>query len=267
MRSTRAASASVPNRSATPDRALPTPTDHRRYRAHRAGQTDDEIAAADRVTPAAVRASLLRVRIDNARYSSDEAGVAVRKLLFSRLPQIGAVLDEALRATKIEGRKVIVITDGKAETLDEQIERPDHDTRLRTIDTTRALLAVVQPRDPAVQINSNSQTNILNQGAQAAQLGAGAGAGLANLTSPEAVIRAIRAERELRLTDGSGGSLASPKGPERLNRPVGPPVVIDAEVEAGAEDADADDEDAEYDEADDEEEDEDDPDSEEDDSQ
>ena len=183
-----------------PDSTLADPSllDHRRYWANRAGQSVAELAKAEGVEEAVITASLLRVRNDNERYSSLGAGVEVRKLLFQALPKIRSAIDEALGATRLEGKEVIIFDKetGLAETSKEPIERPDHDIRLRAIDGVRTLLSVVQPRDPAVQITTNTQTNVLNQAALPA------GGAQAGLTSPEAVIRSIVAARQHALTDG-----------------------------------------------------------------
>lgn len=200
-----------------PDSTLADPSllDHRRYWANRAGQSVAELAKAEGVEEAVITASLLRVRNDNERYSSLGAGVEVRKLLFQALPKIRSAIDEALGATRLEGKEVIIFDKetGLAETSKEPIERPDHDIRLRAIDGVRTLLSVVQPRDPAVQITSNSQTNILNQAPQLAQ-----GPGQAGLTSPEAVIRSIVAARQHALTSGT---------------PPPEPLTIEATTEGG----------------------------------
>jgi hypothetical protein len=190
---------------ADPAYSEPSLLDHHRYWANRAGQSVAELATSEKVTEEVVAASLLRVRNDNERYSSLGAGVEVRKLLFQSLPKIRLAIDEALGATRLEGKEVIIFDreTGKAETTKEPVERPDHDTRLRAIDGVRTLLSVVQPKDPAVQIVSNSQTNILNQAALPA------GEGHTGLTSPEAVIRMIQNQRTHALTDGRPASLAS----------------------------------------------------------
>jgi hypothetical protein len=178
----------------------PTLLDQRRYWANRAGQSISDLAQAQSTSEDEIAQSILRVRIDNERYSASAAGVAARKLLFAALPKIQSAVDEALSATKLHGKKVVMIDkeSGEAVTMEETVEVPDHDIRLRTMSEVRSFFSVVQPRDPAVQIVSNSQTNILNQAAQpAGQLGPG------GMTSPEAVIRHVQAERARLLTDGS----------------------------------------------------------------
>jgi hypothetical protein len=177
----------------------PSPDDDRRYCANRAGLSIAQIAKDQQVSEEEVIASINRVRLDNERYSSGAAGVAARRLLFHALPRIQSAVDEALGATKFHGKKVVMVDKetGEQVTMEDVITIPDHDIRLRTIDSVRSFFAVVQPRDPAVQIVSNSQTNILNQGQQPAQLGPGAP------TSPEAVIRQIVAARQNMLTAGT----------------------------------------------------------------
>jgi hypothetical protein len=195
-------SANQPDSSASPaldSLAPPSLLDDRRYCANRAGRSVAEIAQEQQVSEQEILASINRVRLDNERFSPSAAGVAARRLLFAALPKIQLAVDEALSATKFHGKKVVMIDKetGEAVTMEETVERPDHDIRLRTMSEVRQFFSVVQPRDPAVQIVSNSQTNILNQGAgQQAQAGNG-------LTSPEAVIRHIQMERQRALTSGS----------------------------------------------------------------
>lgn len=179
--------------------ASPTQLDFRRYWANRAGQSVADLAKLEEVSESTISASLQRVRNDNERYSSLGAGVETRKLYMQALPKIQTALDDALIATRLEGKEVIIFDKetGKAKITKEPIERPDHDTRLRAVDSFRTLLSVVQPRDPAVQITTNTQTNVLNQAALPA------GAGQAGLTSPEAVIRSIVAARQHALTSGN----------------------------------------------------------------
>jgi len=208
--------------------APPTPTDFRRYRAHRAGQTTDEIAADDRTTPAAVEASLRRVRVDNARFSPEATGIEVRRSLLAHAQQMDQVFTDAFAATRLRTRSIIKPDPmtGELRTLEESEEYADHDTRLKAVDTMRALLSVVQPRDPAVVVTSNSQTNILNQGALP---GAGQQQGL---TSPEAVIRQIRAQRGLSLTDGTSGTSAEEvDGGATMTKDEAESEIVDAEVE------------------------------------
>src|SRR5665213_3221401 len=159
-----------PDPSPTEDLSLAEPSlqDHRRYWASRAGRSIKEIAKSVGVSEEEVSQSILRVNLDNERYSAARAGVEARKLFFAALPKIGVALDEALTATKLHGKKVVMVDKetGEQVTVEDVIERPDHDIRLRAIDSSRYILSVVQPKDPAVQIVSNSQTNILNQAPQ-----------------------------------------------------------------------------------------------------
>jgi hypothetical protein len=181
--------------SSSPAAALPPPTgeDSRRYRRARAGQSLREIAASEGVSIESVEQSILRVRVDNDRYSANDTGLAVRRLFERLLPSIECSLDQALAATKMVGRKVLTVDTetGRTTTLDETSEVADHDTRLRAVAETRALVSVVQPRDPAVQITSttttNTQHNTLNAGLP--------GPTTPGLTSPEAIIRTIQAQR------------------------------------------------------------------------
>lgn len=173
--------------------AEPTLLDHRRYWASRAGQSIRQIARQEKITEQEVTDSILLVQTDNERYSASRAGVETRKTFLRELPLIRTALDEALTATRLVGKKVVMIDkeSGEEVTVEEPVERADHQVRLQAIDGVRSLLSVVQPKDPAVLINNNSQTNILNQGA------GGQPAGQPGLTSPEALLRSIVQQRAL----------------------------------------------------------------------
>jgi hypothetical protein len=199
----------------------PTKVDYSRFWANRAGQTVAEIAQREGIDEGEVALSLLKIRNDNERYSAMSVGVEVRRLLLKALPQIQSSIEEALTATRFVGKKVVVIDqEGNTETTEESVEQPDHETRLMAIDGMRTLLSVVQPRDPAVVVTNNSQTNVLNQAPQPGEM--------MGLTSPEAVIRSIQAHRaSLALTDGK-------------------PEIVDAEpIEDAEEDSDEDSEEEE----------------------
>ncbi len=173
----------------------PTPTDYRRYWRFRSGISIPDLAAADKVEASTIEASLERVRTECQQFSAEAIGVEVRRLFVTKLPQINETLDESLRATRTEGRRVILIDNetGKVERLEETVVVPDHATRLSAIDHMRAVLSVVQPRDPAVQITNN---NSVTANTQHNTLVAGASNGPAGaLTSPEAVIRSIVSQR------------------------------------------------------------------------
>ena len=184
----------------------PSPADRALYRAHRSGQSPDAICAAASISPADLQAALARVLADNERYSSEEAILSVRRAFFQHLPAANKAIGEALRATQSQSRRRIVqqyVQDPKdggwleqEQEAEETVDTPDHTTRLRAIDTAIKLLGVVQPREPATQVNVNTQTNILNQQPQPAQLGPG------DAHSPEAVIRMVVAERQRQLTAG-----------------------------------------------------------------
>lgn len=184
--------------------SIPTDIDYLRNRAHKAGVPIPEIAAAENVTEEEIEESILLVRIDNAKFSPDEAGLAVRKLLLQKLPQVSEAISEALTASHRVGKKVQLVDKETGETVtmeDFQIV-PDHTARLRAVDATTKILSVVQPKDPQIQITDNrqvnTQTNILKGGG-----GGGAGALGPGLNSPEEVIRNIVTQRRQALGDGS----------------------------------------------------------------
>ena len=173
--------------------APPSPADFRLYAAHASGKSIADLAksAGAGAIESDITSAIERVRIDNERYSAARAGVEARKLFFSLLPKISDAFSAALTATRMHGKKVVMIDKqtGEAVTMEETVERPDHAIRLQAIDSSRFILSVVQPKDPAVSIISNSQTNILNQAA----LPVGGGLGL---KSPEDVIRQVVAARQ-----------------------------------------------------------------------
>lgn len=172
--------------------AKPDDEDFRRYRQYRAGMLIDAIARAEGVTVRKVKASLNRVRAENQKYSAEAAGAEIRKTIMERLPKIGASLDDALTATSFEEKKLVTVVDGEiVDAGTETVAVPDHETRMTAVDRVRALLAVVQPRDPAVQINNNSTTNTQNN-----MMAVGAdGSSPVNLASTESIIRSIQARR------------------------------------------------------------------------
>lgn len=171
----------------------PSPLDWRIYLAHRAGRTVKQLARSQNLTSQEIHQALFRVHLDNERNSSLVTGIETRRLFLAHIDDLSTAATEALRATKLVGKKVVMVDKetGEAVTLEETVELPDHDTRLKAMDSMRHMVAVVQPKDPAVVVNNtnNTQNNVLAVGA------GGGGNGHGTLTSPEAVIRAITAER------------------------------------------------------------------------
>lgn len=215
---------------------LPTETDYLRHRAYKAGVSIPEIATTENTTEEEIEESILLVRIDNAKFSPDEAGLAVRKLLFQKFPKVSAAMDEALSATTQVGKKIQLVDKetGETETIEDFQTIPDHTSRMRAVDAMTKILSVVQPKDPQIQITDNrqvnSQTNILNAGVGATGTAGSLGPGM---NSPEEVIRSIVSQRRQALGDGSG-VLADSK------------VVLAEPDESGDEDEDTDaDEDSE----------------------
>lgn len=198
----------------------PTAKDRRRYYASKAGRSSEEIAKDEGVEPSTVEGSITRVRTEYQKFTTEEAGIAVRKALFDILPVVKRTVLGAMDATQLVEQKVIERDPetGATVQLQESVEVPDHYVRLKGVDAFRQVLAVVQPKDPAIVVNANTQNNILNQAAPSVA---------GQLTSPEAVIRAIRAERGYALTDGKAESV--------------PVEEVDEEDESGEDDPDDDD--------------------------
>lgn len=188
--------------------APPSPLDWRIYLAHRAGRTVKQLARSQNLTGQEIHQALFRVHLDNERNSSLVTGIETRRLFLAHIDDLSTAATEALRATKLVGKKVVMVDKetGNAVTLEETVELPDHDTRLKAMDSMRQMVAVVQPKDPAVVVNNtnNTQNNVLAVGA------GGGGNGHAGLTSPEAVIRSIVSERQKALTQPAAPAFMIP---------------------------------------------------------
>ncbi|MDE2103575.1 MAG: hypothetical protein KGL39_40420 [Patescibacteria group bacterium] len=230
----------------------PSPLDRRIYLAHRAGKTIRQLARSQQMTLDQIHQAIFRVELDNERYSSLATGVETRKIYLKQIERIDAALAGALTATKMVGKKTVMIDkeSGDIQTVEETVERPDYDTQLRAIDSTRFLVAVVQPKDPAVVVNTttNTQNNVLN----APGMGAG---GTGGMTSPEAVIRAIVAERQKALPQPAAPTMTIPQTAATTTLEGVPAMARDPEQPDGEyeeveepEDGDEDEEDEEYDE-------------------
>lgn len=176
--------------------STPSENDRRRYHAFKSGTIVVDIAEQEGVKVSTIEESIRKVRSDNQRYSSEETSMQVRKMLLQHLPKAFKVLDEAMDATKLESRQIVAIDalGGKTVQLQESVRVADHDVRLKAHGEYRGLIAVVQPREPFISIDQRSQTNIMSTTTTPVTPN--------SLTSPEAVIRAIRAQRGLALADG-----------------------------------------------------------------
>lgn len=173
----------------------PTEKDRRRYYASKSGRSVEEIAKDEDVGVGTVENSISRVRTEYQKYTTEETGVAIRRALFDMLPLVKKMFHGALNATMYVDRKVFIEDPETHEktAFEESIEVPDHHIRLKGAHAFSELLAVVQPKDPAIVVNANTQNNILNQTMPGMP---------GQLSSPEAVIRQIRQERGYALTDG-----------------------------------------------------------------
>lgn len=176
--------------------STPSENDRRRHRALNSGMTVHAIADQEGVKVSTIEESIRKVRSDNQRYSGEETAIQVRKILLEHLPKVGNVLSEGMGATKQLTRQVVVIDSltGKTVQLQESTREADHDIRLKAVSEFRSLVSVVQPREPFISIDQRSQTNIMSTTTTPVTPN--------SLTSPEAVIRAIRAQRGLALADG-----------------------------------------------------------------
>jgi hypothetical protein len=178
--------------------AVVSELDRYRYRLFRAGMSIAEIATRERVGVKAVDQSILRVRIEISAYSSEETDMATRKVFVEKLPEAALTISEAMQAKSTVDCLIVEHDPETGETT--QVKGltyiPDHATRLQAVGALRQLLQAVQPKVPLVNVNAPTQNNFaLGQGQQPAQL--------SQPTSAEAIIRAIRAERGLALTDGA----------------------------------------------------------------
>lgn len=173
----------------------PTPLtdiDMARWFDFRAGTSAEEIATRENVKLETVMASLSRMRAHQERNSQTSAETAVRELFLERLPQAAGVFIDAMNATTTATRTEVVHEfnedTGRNEWVDKEVTEqvPDHQLRLKAVDSLKALLQSVQPKTPMVQVDARSQTNFNN-----GLLGAGA-------ASPESQQRAISFESIMR---------------------------------------------------------------------
>lgn len=181
-------------------KAVRGPTDKEKqwFSMFAAGMKVEEIAKREDVPVEFLEEAFWRVRRELEQYSSENTLISARKMFRSLMPMMEGVLKDAAKATKPVTMKVLVhdAETGKLELLEETEKVPDHDIRLKAHAEWRQIIAASQPKEPSVAVNVNSQTNIANGQLQS-------GNGQPALTSPEAVIRQIRAERGYALTDGS----------------------------------------------------------------
>jgi hypothetical protein len=213
--------------------AEPGAADRRRYHAFKSGMIVADIAAQEGVKESTVEESIRKVRSDNQRYSGEETAIQVRKILLQHLPQVSEALSRGMTATKLVTRQVVALDSltGNAVQLQESIREADHDTQLKAVNEWRGVAVAVQPREPLVSIDQRSQTNIMNTATPVTPN---------SLTSPEAVIRAIRAQRGLALADGAAKAVEAEAVPGE---------VVDAEEDETDGDEDELDEDDEDDES------------------
>jgi hypothetical protein len=169
-----------------------TDIDMSRWFDFRAGTSAEEIAARENVKLDTVMASLSRMRAHQERNSQTSAETAVREMFLERLPQAAGVFIDAMNATTTQTRTEVVHEfneeTGRAEWVDKEVTEqvPDHQLRLKAVDSLKALLQSVQPKTPMVQVDARSQTNFNN-----GLLGAGA-------ATPESQQRAISFESIMR---------------------------------------------------------------------
>lgn len=217
-----------------------TDTDMSRWFDFRAGTSAEEIAARENVKLETVMASLSRMRAHQERNSQASAETAVREMFLERLPQASGVFIEAMNATTTQTRTEVVHEFNEETQRNEWVDKevteqvPDHQLRLKAVDSLKALLQSVQPKTPMVQVDARSQTNFNN-----GLLGAGA-------ASPESQQRAISFEsimRQRRLEMGlsdikeltDGGDAAATESAERdMDKDN-----VDVDDDADADDADA----------------------------
>ena len=170
-----------------------TPADRHRFNLFRDGVSPAEIATRDRVTVAQVEKSILRCREERQQYSQEATEVEVRRRVLDLLPKASTAIGEALQATKKQSVTVIV-TDPETEKpveMNETVDVPDHLTRLKGHSSMIEMLTAIKVNGPMVSVDARTQTqNVLGLPAHAGP------------SSAEAVIREIRAQRGLALTDG-----------------------------------------------------------------
>lgn len=132
-----------------------------RYLKRKAGQTPEEIAAAEKVTPRAVYESIRKIEIHETKNSEGQLQLAVRDLIISSVPQAKETLHGLLTATE-----TIEVKDHKTGKM-ENVKMEDKTTRLEALRIVKSLVETTQPKGPAVAV----QVNQTNQTAQIAAKG------------------------------------------------------------------------------------------------
>lgn len=132
-----------------------------RYLKRKAGQTPEEIAKSEKVSPRAVYDSIRKIEIHETKNSEGQLQLAVRDLIISSIPQAKETLHGLLTAT--ETIEVKDSNTGKTK----RVEMPDKTTRLEAMRVVKSLVETTQPKGPAVAV----QVNQTNQTAQIAAKG------------------------------------------------------------------------------------------------
>lgn len=185
-----------------------TDTDQRRWFDFRAGTSAEELAVRENVKLDTILASLNRMRAHQERNSQASAETAVRELFLERLPQAAGVFIDAMNATTTQTRTEVVHEFNEETQRNEWVDKevtesvPDHQLRLKAVDSLKSLLASIQPKTPMVQVDARSQTNF-NNGLMG---GSADPASQQRAISFESIMRQYRLEKGLsdvkELTDG-----------------------------------------------------------------
>lgn len=177
--------------------------DQRRWLDFRSGMSEAELAARENVKLETIQASLQRMRARQQSLSLEQTNETVREHIIESLPIAFAALEAALAADVYQApaappaAEITTDADGNLESVSlpspPPPPRPDHSMRLRAFKELKEMITSIQPKTPMVAVDARTQVN----NAAPAMLASG------QPLSTESLIRQIRAERGLALTDGS----------------------------------------------------------------
>ena len=178
------------HRTPPPKRAVdsaPTPIDFRRWREMRGGMSIAEIATRENAKVSVVEKSIEKMRSHAARNSQESVEMATRELYLDQMPNAIQVFERALHAKTYEVQEIVNPDTKEKEYI--TVERDDIPTQLNAVEKLKSLLVGIQPKTPLMTVDARTQIN------NNPQLGSGA-------LSSESIIRQIRSQPNLALTDG-----------------------------------------------------------------
>ena len=110
------------------------------------GWSDDQLATRFNISIDKVRQAIDRWELYRACHTNEEFDMEVNRMAFGLLPKAQKVMEQGMTAMKTEtvhrGKKVI------------STRVIDHHTRIKTLDSFKALLEAVRPKGVGVQVNT-----------------------------------------------------------------------------------------------------------------